>query len=50
MADRSVLKMLGLFKYPDSTDGLPFRIGFRFSATQPDKPWPSGIRNEENNR
>ena len=48
IADRSVLKTLGLLRYPDSTDGFPFKIGFRFSATQPDSPCPTGMRKEEN--
>ena len=39
----SVLNFEGSFRYPGSTEGLPFTMGLRLCATQPDSPWPTGI-------
>src|SRR5215831_18166614 len=48
-ADRRMLNLLGSFRYPGSTEGLPFRMGLQFSPTQPESPWPRGISRDENN-
>src|SRR5215467_13123365 len=42
-AERRVLYLVGSFRYPGSTEGLPFRIGLLFCATQPESPSPTGI-------
>ena len=39
-AERSVLNLVGSFKYPGSTDGFPLMMGFLFCATHPESPCP----------
>src|ERR1700759_3544329 len=49
-AARRLLNLLGSFRYPGSTEGLPLTIGLHVSATQPESPCLTGICNDENSR